>query len=371
MSFKEVISLFELSKKKPTHITYYRFIGTIFAIPFLIIKSFTDKRMLLFLLILLGSVILSYDFKKLKYNLNYKSTKWYKNTHHSPLDIISDKGIMGEYIATYCANYMLSKNNIYGKIFNSVVIPKKGTDFAEVDLIVVSEVGIHVIEVKNRIGIFKGAWNDKEWIQVAGNDENVSSNFILQNVSHINSMLIELYDEFKDMNYLPRVNLSSVINNIVVIANNNYSLDISENTPPERNYWVGSAIDYKNLKFREIDKMLTKEEVDKISEILSRHTGYTPQQMERFINQRAYSYENNSIDNKPTYGLAKDASNSRWLVYRTNGYETLYRSNLDGVYYADPDPRSVYAPYKENGKILEFPFEDHAIKKLKELERQY
>lgn len=371
MNFKELVSLFELSKKKPTHITYYRFIGTIFAIPFFLIKSFTDKKMLFLLIILLGSVILSYDFKKLKYNLNYKNTEWYKNTHHSPLDVISDKGIMGEYIATYCADYMLSENNIYGNIFNSVVIPKKGTDFAEVDLIVVSEVGIDVIEVKNRIGSFRGAWNDKEWIQVAGNNENASTNFILQNVSHINSMLIELYDEFKDMNYLPRVNLSNVINNIVLITSDSYSLDISENTTPERNYWVGPAIDYKNLKYREIDKRLTKEEVDKISGILSRHTGYTPAQMERFISQRAYAYDNNSIDNIPKYGLAKNVSNSRWLVYRTNGYETLYRSNLDGVYYADPDTRSLYAPYKENGKILEFPFEDHAIKKLKELERQY
>lgn len=370
MNLKEITAIYGLSQKKPTPTSVSRFIGTIVLLILAFFKSFSNKLYLILFIIVLVDRIIKCDFERLKYNLNYKDTEWYKNTHYSPMQVLSDKGVIGEYIATYYARYMLDKNKIYGKIFNSVVIPKKGTDFTEVDLIVVSEVGIDVIEVKNRVGTFRGNWYDKNWTQIAGRDQNESSNFILQNIGHINALLTNLYDVFKETNYLPRVNLSHVVNNLVLITSDAYSLDIvGDDVTPERNYNVQPATYYKNLKFREIDKVLSKVEVDEISKILRRCTGYTTEQMERFINQRAYSYENNTINNRPVYGIMRNANDSKWYVYRTNGYETLYKSKFDGLYYADPDPRSMFRKLAENGRPVTYDFEAPALEKLRELER--
>lgn len=114
--------------------------------------------------------------------LGYETGIWYCNTGLLPGEL--DRGKMGEYRATLAAEKMLKRNRVSGEIFNNVLVPKKNGDFAEIDLIVVSPLGIDVIEAKARGGKFIGAVDDKYWTQEFGDRTASVYNPILQNRTH-------------------------------------------------------------------------------------------------------------------------------------------------------------------------------------------
>ena len=71
------------------------------------------------------------------YAISYKKSSWYRNTGIRPSEVTRNVGIYGEYIATMCAEENLKKHKMNGRIFNSVMIPKKDGDFNEADIVVV------------------------------------------------------------------------------------------------------------------------------------------------------------------------------------------------------------------------------------------
>ena len=79
--------------------------------------------------LLVFCVPVTFNIKRMKYNINFKNSTWWNNTGIKPSEMLSDKGVYGEYIATIYAEEHLKVNQVYGKILNNVFIPVPGGSF--------------------------------------------------------------------------------------------------------------------------------------------------------------------------------------------------------------------------------------------------
>lgn len=107
-------------------------------------------------------------------------------------------------------------------IFHDLYIVKNQKEFAQADLVVLTQVGLLVIEVKEYSGWIFGDGNQSKWTQVMayGKQKYYFYNPILQNKSHISELKKHLYHfsdmpyhsvvvffgdcEFKSINYVPQ-----------------------------------------------------------------------------------------------------------------------------------------------------------------------
>ena len=135
-----------------------------------------------------------FNKERLFYNLHFTRSAWWNNTGILPRQIIQDRGLYGEYIATMAAEQNMKKFGLYGRVFNSVLVPKEDGNFNEVDVICVNEAGIQVIEAKYRGGSFTGRLAAEKWTQKIGQQvhENIT-NPLYQNNGHINCLINYLF----------------------------------------------------------------------------------------------------------------------------------------------------------------------------------
>ena len=108
-----------------------------------------------------------------------------KATGHSLLHVVSDKGLLGEYLSSF------SLNSVQGtsKTLYNIYLPKRNGKPTEIDLVFIHETGIYVIESKNYSAWIYGNGDDQDWKQVFPNKKEFPFyNPIKQNETHIRAL---------------------------------------------------------------------------------------------------------------------------------------------------------------------------------------
>lgn len=233
------------------------------------------------------------NWDKLQYNLHFTKSAWWKNTGIRPSEIKKDKGIYGEYIATMAAEQCLKKNKIYGRILNSVFVPKRQNDFTEIDIVSVNETGIHVIEAKARGGALHGNISDQIWKQKIGGSENKMHNPILQNNGHRNSLLEYLYWFLPAGSLRDKATFTLNTVNVVLFTTREVEDHLTYDVTPKE-FFFGMATgkdSYQTLNIVDTyKKRFTREEVDQIADALEHVAHFSREEQELMIKDRALMY---------------------------------------------------------------------------------
>ena len=106
-------------------------------------------------------------------------------TGHSLFQVVSDKGLLGEYLSSF------SLNSVQGtsRTLYNIYLPKWNGKPTEIDLVFIHETGIYVIESKNYSAWIYGNGDEQEWTQVFPNGKKFSFyNPIKQNETHIRAL---------------------------------------------------------------------------------------------------------------------------------------------------------------------------------------
>jgi len=313
---------------------------------------------------LFAFLFIVYNPRRLIYNLQFKKSAWWKNTGITPNEVRKDKGLYGEYIATMCAEQNLTEHKIYGKVFNSVIIPKKDGDFNEIDIISVNETGIHVIEAKARTGAFFGSFTGEIWTQKLGAQEYKLQNPIIQNLTHCNYLIEYLYENIPECS-LKKKSLVDKIINVVLISLTGFE-DHLNRTPSPVMAFFGMAESSMKLKgYQTIDfvgaygKLLTKEEIDIISQILEKASSYTAAQRQQMMQERAIKQEQKAYSHKYVYYVVRVTApdiDGTLLTFDTvckdNGYYKTYLDQRDGLFRAIPEA-NILGKSKETSNFQE------------------
>lgn len=138
---------------------------------------------ILIIILLIGIVV--YIIRKKQYE-KYEKTDYYRQTHNSFNNLLSDKGKLGEYY-TY---KKLEKIDGYKRFLFNLYIPKGNGETTELDVILLHESGIYVMESKNYSGWIFGSESQQYWTQSLSvgkgrTQKNRFYNPILQNSAHI------------------------------------------------------------------------------------------------------------------------------------------------------------------------------------------
>jgi uncharacterized protein YraI len=182
----------------------------------------------------------------------------------------------------------LIKNGIPSEhIFHDILIQKEDKSFCQVDLVVITDVGILVIEVKDYSGWIFGKGNDFEWTKTlaGGKHKYVFQNPIIQNKNHIIHVKKQL-DMYGDMPYYSLIVFygNCVLKNINFIPKETYIVKSSrvldviqtiskENTPYDYHNFEdvinflnsakikGGILDYQHQHVENINDMLGKNRI--------------------------------------------------------------------------------------------------------------
>jgi len=112
---------------------------------------------------------------------DYKQSSYHLATGVTRKELYRDAGLQGEFKA-----YVLSRQlDIPHRILYNVCVPMKNGNFQEVDAVIITENLIYAIECKNRGGLFKGAFDEENWVQYIGSQEHPTKNIYLQNEKHV------------------------------------------------------------------------------------------------------------------------------------------------------------------------------------------
>lgn len=243
--------------------------------------------MLIIFYIIVSPLVLNKD--RAKYNLHFKQSTWWKNTGISPSKIKKDKGLYGEYIATMVAEQSLERNKIYGKVFNNVVIPKNGNDYAEIDVLSINETGIHVIEAKARGGIFQGKFLGEKWTQTLGNNVHEMRNPVLQNLGHCNALSEYLNKTLPNGSTKNKATYVDNFINIVLMVIFEIEDRLDHSIAPVE-YFFGMAEGNQGYQRYNVvntfKKRLTKQEIDEIAKVIEQLPHYSQQEMEAKMQAR-------------------------------------------------------------------------------------
>lgn len=171
-------------------------------------------------------------------------------------------------------------------IFHDLYVEKYKGHFAQIDLVVLTEVGIIVVEVKDYSGWIFGSGNKYQWTQVLayGKEKYRFYNPVMQNNNHILELrkklkqfqtipfysLIVFYGDcvFKDISCIPQgtyiSKVSEVSNTINTIVNNKKRINyIDKNQIVEllkKYIESGKSIEIQNQHVKNIKDMLSKVE---------------------------------------------------------------------------------------------------------------
>lgn len=247
-----------------------------------------------FLLLICSPMV--YNKERLKYNLHFAQSAWWNNTGISPRMIIMDEGLYGEYIATMSAELNMKKQGYYGRVFNSVLIPKDDGNFNEADVICVNEAGIQVIEAKYRGGTFVGRLGDRNWTQYIGKQVNPMDNPLHQNNGHINCLINYLFKNLPNGSARTKASFVYSYVNVSLLANRECDISqLSDETAPAQ-FFLGGAEGkdgYICLDIQSKYKIrFSKKEVDQICAALEQISGYSHEEIRNRIDQRKWEKDN-------------------------------------------------------------------------------
>jgi hypothetical protein len=145
----------------------------------------------------------------------------------------------------------ISSNNI----FHDLYIEKNDGTYSQVDVVVLTEVGVVVIEVKDYSGWIFGYGNKENWVQTLGKKKYTFYNPIFQNEGHIRSLKC-LLNVYENVPYYSLIvfdggcelkKISNIPNEISIIKLNKsikYFKDILQNH--------NSYLNYNVTRFREV-----------------------------------------------------------------------------------------------------------------------
>src|SRR5699024_5436624 len=132
----------------------------------------------------------------LKSYLPFISSSYQSATQHTYFQTMLDKGHRGEY-QLYRTLEQLSIPKI---IFANLYIPREDGTTTEVDLLMVTQYGIFVFEMKNYSGWVFGKENQKYWTQTFPNGKKYKFfNPVWQNQAHVNAVAEWLQIEDKSL----------------------------------------------------------------------------------------------------------------------------------------------------------------------------
>lgn len=308
------------------------------------------------LLLSFVGVIFTYDIEKLKYVYNYTQTAWWRNTHILPSRILSDSGIMGEFLTTMSIETYLKKYNIYGRILNGVIVPKRDGDFVEIDIVVLSSYGIQCIEVKNWSGIIDINVNEEVCFQSIGSQKNEHYNPILQNQSHCNYLGEYIAENIPSIAHKRIGNtehsIMEYLYNVIFFSNSlTCLLQMHPNSAKIENLLVVNKASYdRNNFFENSTNFLSEMDINIAYYDLCKLI-YTDQEKDMMM-QRRRVRQNLKVGygKKITYSVMRIAEvnqaiekgresaffRTKITVCRDDGYYKTYLSTISGLYFAEP-----------------------------------
>ena len=272
------------------------------------------------------------------YAISYKKSSWYRNTGIRPSEVTRNVGIYGEYIATMCAEENLKKHKMNGRIFNSVMIPKKDGDFNEADIVVVGNFGIQVIEAKARMGTFAGSPVGEKWTQYIGRQVYETQNPLYQNLNHCNYLSEYLYEKIP---YLRSIDFINKMYNICLYGLHGVKLSMDKSKLPNMGYLVDMASPgYRDYYFSE--NLLSDKEVSLICDAISRISYYSREEYKRKMEERKVRQERKEFQHRYFYYIAvitTAGGNKKTVLCRDNKYYKTYYDQEDGWFKAHPNYR--------------------------------
>lgn len=246
--------------------------------------------------------------KRLKRSRRYRESAFFKNTGIMPREVVKDKGLCGEYLATCYEEEELKRSGIKGHVFNSVIIPHRGGNFSEADVVSVSEMGINVIEVKALGGEIKGGATDDKWVQTMGRETYEFTNPIVQNLQHMNALLSYLNDRMcKDDFLFANTPLFALSYDTVLFIDNNVNLDIDTFRVPNLSYFYGNEKGYKGYyddTIKEVGHIFEKDELNYFANILKELSSHTPAEIDHLMADRQAAIDRGEFRYPSTYYIA-------------------------------------------------------------------
>ncbi|MGL4561039.1 MAG: nuclease-related domain-containing protein [Brevinema sp.] len=181
-----------------------------------------------------------------------KITSKFPQSYESPQEL----GERGEKNLLY---YLLQLGIDKEDIFHDLYVPKNNGTFSQIDLVVLTKVGIVVIEVKNYSGWIFGNGNQTMWTKVLayGQEKYRFYNPIKQNISHIN--ILKQY--LRKYGKLPFYSLvvfdgNCLLKKIDCIPNGTHVIKISE--IPDALYTILNNNAFISYHYDEIRTLLLK-----------------------------------------------------------------------------------------------------------------
>ncbi len=220
------------------------------------------------------SVFAIFDFDLLRNMKNYRKSAYFQATQIPFKTVFYDKGLWGEYMAFL----RFGTVPMYQRFLFNVIIPQSNdpADFAEVDLISISERGIFVVEAKNRGGKIIGNLYSDEWTQEIGSQTNEFENPIKQNQFHIEAL-------YKYTEHIG-LKLPYQAYNVVFFADPSCGIDFQGALPSKcMMCWTNTV----KSNLMELGELMNRETIDDLADILEEYTLLTPYEREDRMAQRA------------------------------------------------------------------------------------
>ncbi len=295
-------------------------------------------------MVLLSPVV--FNFPRLKYNLKFTQSAWWQNTGVRPSQIKKDRGLYGEYIATMAAEQSLANSQVFGRVFNNVVVPKKDGDFNEIDVLSVNECGVHVIEAKARGGVFYGSLIGETWKQEIGGQVFELQNPVVQNQNHINYLQEYLAEALPQGGARLKATFPLNAVNVVLFAQVEIEDRLNRAIGPKEAFFgmAEGREGYQNRNLREIFKTrFTKEETAAIAAAIEKIAQHSQQELERLMQERAAKNRQGQFRHPTTYypvrlespTLDGEIEENDFICRESGGYRT-YLDPEDQLFKAVP-----------------------------------
>lgn len=251
-----------------------------------------------------------FNKERLFYNLHFTRSAWWNNTGIFPRQIVKDRGLYGEYIATMAAELNMKKYGLYGRVFNSVLVPKKDGNFNEVDVICVNEAGIQVIEAKYRGGAFVGRLASENWTQTIGSKTyDDVKNPLFQNNGHINCLVNYLFDHLPNGSARTKASFILSYVNVALLTNKECDTTGLDGSFAPAQFFLGPAEGPKGYINRDLKnffkRSFSKNEVDEICVALEKISGYSYAYVQEQINLREKKKEAGMYKYKYFYSIVR------------------------------------------------------------------
>ena len=252
---------------------------------------------------------LVFNKERLNYNLHFTQSAWWHNTGIAPRLIIKDRGLYGEYIATMSAEQNMKKHGLYGRVFNSVIVPKADGNFNEIDLVCVNTAGIQVIEAKYRAGIFTGGLADSEWTQYLGTQTHTMKNPLYQNNGHVNCLINHLFKKLPNGSARTKASFPYSYVNVSLLTNTDCDTSRLYDGIAPAQFFLGAAEGnggYISLDIQQMYKIrFSKKEVDEICAVIQQISGYSHAEIQRLVQQREQAFNQGEYRYTKLYSVAR------------------------------------------------------------------